>query len=619
MSGIVGIVNLDGSPVDSRLLRRMTQFMAYRGPDEQATWIDGPVGFGHTMLRTTTESAREKQPCSLDGEVWITADARVDGRKDLVRELESAGGTRIESPTDVELLLHAYHAWGEACVEHFFGDFAFVVWDGRRQRFFCARDHFGVKPFYYAVPRNCLLFSNTLNCIREHPAVSDALNEVAIGDFLLFDYNQDPATTVFADIRCLPPAHCLTFAAGEMRLRRYWTLPFDEPIHYNRSRDYVDHFRDLLRTVVDDRLRTDRVSVYMSGGLDSTAAAATARDLLAERCAPFDLRAYTVVYDRLIPDEERRYSGLAAQALGIPIQYLAADDYRLFERWDQPELRRPEPDNNPRLAITVDQLEQISARSRVAFYCEGPDNFLLYEWRPYVRDLINRCRFARLITDVGLYIGLHRRLPLVRGIVNLARSRISETADISTYPPWLNAAFSSRCSLRERWEQWQHRPESDHPIRPKACASLKLANWRYLFESCNAGITGVPVEIRHPFMDLRMARYLLAVPPIPWCADKQIVRQAMRGGLLPEPVRRRPKTGLAGDPISEHLKRSPASWRSHPHLVPELSEYIDGKLWRTIDCNNGRVWSNWINLRPLALNYWLNNNRNHKTRQGAER
>ena len=197
MSGIVGIVNLDHSPVDDRLLQRMTRFMAYRGPDAQTTWVDGHVGLGHTMLRTTRESAHERQPCTLDGQIWITADARVDDRDALVRKLKHAGRVHLEAPTDVELLLHAYHVWGEACVKHLIGDFAFAIWDKRSQRLFCARDHFGIKPLYYSHRANSLLVSNTLNCLRQHPSVSDTLNEQAIGDFLLFDINQNPATTTF--------------------------------------------------------------------------------------------------------------------------------------------------------------------------------------------------------------------------------------------------------------------------------------------------------------------------------------------------------------------------------------------------------------------------------------
>src|SRR5438874_13616747 len=113
MSGIVGIINLDGAPVDRLLLEQMTEYMAFRGPDAQQIWIDGHVGFGHALLRTTHESLHEQQPCSLDGEVWIAADARIDDRATLTNKLASHGHqARLDRP-DVELILHAYDVWGE--------------------------------------------------------------------------------------------------------------------------------------------------------------------------------------------------------------------------------------------------------------------------------------------------------------------------------------------------------------------------------------------------------------------------------------------------------------------------------------------------------------------------
>jgi asparagine synthase (glutamine-hydrolysing) len=99
MSGIVGIVGLDGQPVDQELLRRMTRFMAFSGPDAQELWCDGPVGFGHTLLRSTDESRQEKQPFSVEAKVWITADARVDDQSELIRKLRDRGLTNLGRPT----------------------------------------------------------------------------------------------------------------------------------------------------------------------------------------------------------------------------------------------------------------------------------------------------------------------------------------------------------------------------------------------------------------------------------------------------------------------------------------------------------------------------------------
>src|SRR4051812_20160307 len=112
MSGIVGIFNLDGAPVDRHLLGRMTGYLRFRGPDASAVWIDGRVGFGHALLRTTEEAERETQPCSLDGQVWIVADARVDARDDLRTALTAHGRRDLDDATDPEFILHAYQVWG---------------------------------------------------------------------------------------------------------------------------------------------------------------------------------------------------------------------------------------------------------------------------------------------------------------------------------------------------------------------------------------------------------------------------------------------------------------------------------------------------------------------------
>ena len=111
------------------------------------------------------------------------------------------------------------------------------------RRLFCARDHLGVKPFFYARLGQTIVFSNTLDCVRLHPGVSSELNDLAIADFLLFGANQEFDTTSFHDIQRLPPAHCLTGSREAITCRRYWTLPIDEPIVFRRAEDYTDGSR----------------------------------------------------------------------------------------------------------------------------------------------------------------------------------------------------------------------------------------------------------------------------------------------------------------------------------------------------------------------------------------
>ena len=195
----------------------------------------------------STETDGRPQIASLDGCIWIAGDVGIDDRKTLIAALP-ASPADLNRSSSSELMLHAYLAWGDACVERVLGDFSFVVWDARRNHIFGARDHLGVKPLYYARVGACVLISNTLDCIRQSPLISDELNEAAIGDHLIAGMNFNPATTFFASIQRLPAAHRVLAGAGGLRTERYWQLPIDEPLYYKRRSDYVEHFHELLHS-----------------------------------------------------------------------------------------------------------------------------------------------------------------------------------------------------------------------------------------------------------------------------------------------------------------------------------------------------------------------------------
>jgi asparagine synthase (glutamine-hydrolysing) len=501
--------------------------------------------------------------------------------------------------TDVELILYAYQAWSDDCLKHLIGDFAFAIWDGPKKRLFCARDHFGVKPFYYAQFKNHLIFSNTLNCVRIHPEISERVNDQAIGDFLLFDENCDSSTTFFADIQRLAPAHSLVWNEKGFHLNRYWTLPFDGHIRYKRSGDYIDHFKEVLNLAVEDRLRTDHVGVFMSGGIDSTAIAATAHHLLVKKSKPFDLRAYTAVYDTLIPDEERHYSGLAAEALGIPIHYLKVDDYLLYERWDQKELHSPEPFSHPMAVMGFDFYKLLEGRSRVALTGSGGDPLF---YTTQLVDLVKGLSWGRLVADVGRFVWSHRRLPPL-GIRSKLKQMFGKGPWRPPYPSWFNATFEKRLQLQERWEKLNSLEASIHPLRSKAYKALNHLTWSNYFENCDPGVTFFPVEERHAFFDIRLINYLLAIPPLPWFVEKELVRTTMRG-ILPEAILNRSKAPLAGDPVFEQLKTPSSKWVDQFDPVPELAQYVERKHIPHLvgERNTDQLW---VNLRPLGLNYWL--------------
>jgi asparagine synthase (glutamine-hydrolysing) len=182
MSGIAGVIYLNGMLVDETLIRRMTEVIEHRGPDEAGQWVNGSVGLGHRMLRTTPESLGEHQPVvSQAGELVLVADARIDNRDELI-SLLGLGVQRGNAASDSDLILAAYQKWGEQSGEKLLGDFAFAIWDGRKQSLFCARDHFGVKPFvYHYAPGQVFVFGSETKVVLCLPDFPDRLNELKLG------------------------------------------------------------------------------------------------------------------------------------------------------------------------------------------------------------------------------------------------------------------------------------------------------------------------------------------------------------------------------------------------------------------------------------------------------
>ena len=613
MSGFVGILNLDGEPVGRDLLERLTRSLAFRGPDAQGIWCGGAVGMGHTLMRTTVKVVPEtapnvesdKQPAAFGGRLWMAADARIDARAELIEKLKGKSVATCDlslATPDAVLILYAYDVWGDACVDHLIGDFSFAIWDAPKQRLFCARDQFGVKPFFYARIGPCFLFSNTLNCIRQHPGVSCRLNDLAIADFLLFDMHQDPEATSFADILRLPPAHVLVCEERKISVRCYWALPVAKPLQYRRDEEYLEHFHELFDTAVADRVRTESAGVLMSGGLDSPIVAASAGRHLSGNGNASCLRAYTEVFESLIPHHERHYATLVADALKIPIEFLVSDHCKIFEHAGQPEYRSPEPSHSAWPDTTPNQLRQIAASSRVALTGYGGDPTLCGRISIHFRQLIETRQFGRALADAARYLTVEGRLSRLY-LRTRWRIVFASTSLAPRYPGWLNEDLENRLGLRDRWESLRCIAPPAAAARPEAHKDMVSPVWAKLFEEHDAGITKIPVEVRHPFFDLRLVNFLLALPRLPWCCDKQLLREAARG-VLPDAVRLRRKSPLSLAPVIALLDRPEAAWVDRFEPDPELDRYVVRNripaAHRQMD-----LWTAWIHLRPLSLNFWL--------------
>ena len=605
MSGFVGILNLDGAPVDRDLMQRLTQLLTFRGPDAQAVLCKGPIGFGHTLFRTAWESAYERQPLTLDQQVWIVADARVDAREDLLRALGLEDSFPLAQTPDVELILRAYLKWGERCLDYLLGDFSFAIWDGRLGKLFCARDRFGVKLFYYARKNSCLIFSNTIAALRSHPDVSSRLNESAIGDFLLFDSNWTLDTTFFTDIQKLPAGHQFTLSATNFERRKYWQLAEPATMRFRNEEDYIEGFRERLHDAVSDRMRTDNIAISFSGGLDSSNMTLASTTVTQRKGSHIKFKAFTAVYDSLIPDNERYYAGVAARALKTPVEYLAQDACRPYDGCES-KFPRPEPYHNPVLEMETSFYKHCANFSRVLLYGEGADEVLKSS---NLLTLLHLDQSMKTVADFCNSIVRHNVFPPVGTGLYAWWKNQWRTKEIAKpqLPKWLSKSFLTRLCLTDRWQLRDQRSDPLDALATGSKVRFITPLWERLFSNSDMGSHGIPIEVRLPYLDSRVVLFGLGLPNMPWTCDKYLLRRLGRR-MLPDEIISRRKTGLRGDPVAQSLRRNKELLihLSGLSLSQMLEDILDVDEWRkSLRETSFEVWPLWESLRVVSLNDWL--------------
>lgn len=520
---------------------------------------------------------------------------------------QDAADLDLATTSDAELLLRAYLTWGEDCPRRVLGDFAFAIWDGRQRTLFCARDPFGLKLLYYAQVGGRLVVSNTLNCIRQHPLVSNRLNERALGDFLLFRVNQDLDTTVFADVQRVPGGHTLQARDALVRVRPYHRAPMRDTVRYRRASEYVDHFRSVMDRAVADRLRTNKMMILMTGGMDSTTIAATALDAAAGMSRPLDLLALTGVFGRLMPgDQEGHYAGVVAAALGLPIEHIAVESLPLYESWRRPDLQTPEPSYYLFSLKAFGAHYPLDPRRRVVLFGHGSD-LAFQTFRPGVVQLLTALSpaaagldLAHSIHPVGhlppLGLGLRRRL-------NGLHRRPPRGVD---FPAWVKGDFARRLNLRDRWEQALASPvTTTHTMHYGTYDEFRSPSEATIHEWWDPSGSGLPLEAWYPYMDPRVLDYLLSLPVVPWCDNKGLLRVAMRG-RLPQAVLKRPKTPQPPAALSGLMARQ-ADMRRLLMTMSELTPYVD--MDKVMSAAPPVPLTSWLHFPvPVALlnvGYWL--------------
>jgi asparagine synthase (glutamine-hydrolysing) len=323
--------------VDPGLLRRMTDILHHRGPDDSGLHLGPGIGLGHRRLSIIDLSGGHQPLFNEDGSVAVVYNGEIYNFQALARELANRGHC-FRTNCDTEVIVHAWEEWGEACVERFRGMFAFALWDENRQTLFLARDRLGIKPLYYAtLADGTLLFASELKSLLVHPELPREIDPRAVEDYFAYGYVPDPKT-IYRGVAKLAPGELLTLRRGEAapRLRQYWDITFAARPKTD-EREVCEELIHRLREAVEIRLVSDvPLGAFLSGGVDSSSVVAMMAGLSDD---PVDT--CSIAFSQADFDESRHAAAVAERCnTRHHVQTVDANAFDLVERlagfYDEP-------------------------------------------------------------------------------------------------------------------------------------------------------------------------------------------------------------------------------------------------------------------------------------------
>jgi asparagine synthase (glutamine-hydrolysing) len=595
MCGISGLMNCG----DRETLARMTQVQAHRGPDDSGVWErkfpDGSyVGLGSRRLAILDLSPIGHMPmCNQDRSIWITYNGEIYNFAELRHELESKGHTFV-SHTDTEVVLHLYEQEGPDCVKRLNGMFAFAICDLRSASptLFVARDHFGVKPFYYLHAGRGFAFASEIKALLQVPGIDAELDPEALHQYLTFLWIPDPKT-MFRRILKLPAGHSATFRNGELKLTQYWDLTFPPAGQsYARSEaDLTDEIRERFRRSVEAQMISDvPIGAFLSAGLDSSSIVA-----MMARATKQPVRTYTITFPRKYRvgettlDDPEVATRLARQ--------LGCENHRIVVEPDVTNLlprlvwHMDEPTADPAIIAAYLVCREARKQATVLLSGVGGDELfagyrkhVAHNWAQAYRKLPAAAR--------GMAESALAALPSLRGTPFKGRLRLArKMARSASLQPI--ERFIANCTYLDEVQKasfytaefaaanatsdptGQHRAAFDRVKDADFLHQMLYLDTKIFMTSLNLTYNdkmsmASSVEVRVPFLDRELAEFAAwSVPPYLKLkgrlrpTTKYIFRQAMRN-VLPREVLQQPKAGFAA-PVDY--------WLAH-----DLKEMVDDAL-----------------------------------------
>src|ERR1700733_2504260 len=550
MCGIAGIVSFQDKPIFEQELRDMCAAIVHRGPDDQGFYVSANAGLGMRRLSIIDLESGRQPVHNEDGSVWVVFNGEIYNFCELRKQLQALGH-HFSTRSDTEVIVHLYEEYGNDCVQHLRGMFGFALWDERRKHFLLARDRLGIKPVYYAENDGRLVFSSELKSILQLPEVERSLNWGAVAHLFTF-LSTPPAEGIIAGIKKLEPGHILTASPGRAPVvTQYWELKFTPD--YGKDEDY---FVERLRHLLEESVRLHMVSdvplgSFLSGGIDSSAVAATAA-----RFTPEPLKTFSIGFS------EREYSELDSARL-VAMQ-LGADHHELtlgpdvLDELDEIAWHLDEPFGDSS-AIPTYMVSKLAAQNvKVVLSGDGGDE-LFAGYDKYGVERRERAAQSWPAPARRVLAGISRAMPEgMRGRNYLRHSSLTGAErylDSSTLfrRDDLNNLFQPEFSeLLAAHEPWRSRASymearDRHWLSNLQSLDIKTYLPLDILTKVDRMSKAHSVDTRVPLLDHKLVEFAATIPPemnLRNGTTKHILKSAMRG-ILPDRIINRPKRGFA--------------------------------------------------------------------------
>lgn len=543
MSGITGIFRRDGKDVDPSDIKKMNDKIAHRGPDGSKVWCEGPVAFGHQMLHTTPESLHEILPFEdEESGLVITADARIDNREDLAPKL---GIEDNEHVSDSYFILKAYEKWGEKCPEELLGDFAFAIWDKNRETLFCARDHMGVKPFYYYLSDDVFLFSTEMKAIHCFNGVPYTLNKL-VAAFYLIPCAEETHSTFYKEITRLPGAHSLILNQSKLNINQYWELNPNIDVKMDSDEDYIIKFRELFNEAIQCRLRCSfKIGFELSGGLDSSSIVSVAKDILKKNNYP--LQTFSLVTNDFPKSDERFYINKLFETGDIERNFLFVDQISPLNSANEISWHLEQPLYSSNASFFWELHKKMQKKDiRVLFKGYDGDSVLSHSQK-YFKELFLKFQWEKLIKETCLYSKNVNKDPfhifLNQSLYSLVPyhikkvwhkfKQIKEEGDFV-----LNNKLNRELNILQKYKPYQKSSINPNTAKEFHYELIVQGSHQFAFEYNDRFTSAFLIEPRYPFFDKRLVEFCYGIPNEQkfnsgW--DRMILRKAIYN--LPDEIK----------------------------------------------------------------------------------